>query len=140
MLIAKGYSASFKMEGGGTVRGAPGAALLHDPTGRTWPSCSGLVLPFRKTRQPLEDAEAAKYFGEGPLRGELVGLPPKALREWRRLGEVREVLYRRTGRHADSFFHPIAEGKRVMLYRRGRALRLELGGGCTWNWRGIVKP
>jgi hypothetical protein len=138
MLIAKGYSPSFEMVAGKIVRAPKGAALLHDPTGRAWPSCSGLVMTFTKGGGPIEDRDAEDYLGVGPLRGSLE-VPPKALREWKPLGEVEVVNYRRIGKHAAPYYHPI-EGGKALLYRRGRALRIELGSGCVWSWRGIVRP
>jgi hypothetical protein len=138
MLIAKGYSPSFKMVAGGTIRSPHGAALLHDPSGRIWPACSGLVISFQKGGGPLEDKTAKEYLGVGPLKGSAI-VPPRALNGWRLLGDIAVVNYRRIGKHAAGYFHPI-EGGRARLYRRGRALRMELGKGCVWNWRGIVTP
>ena len=138
MLIAKGYAPSFKLDTGKTVRAPRGAALLHDPTGRAWPSCSGLVLTFAKSGKETKDSAAEEYLGRAPKLGEAT-VPPKALSGWQRVGEVEVVNYRRIGNHAASYYHPI-EGGKAVLYRRGRALRIELGSGCVWNWRGIVTP
>jgi hypothetical protein len=138
MLIAKGYAPSFKMVEGGTIRGGRGAALLHDPTGRAWPSCSGFIIAFSKGGKETKDSAAEEYLGRAPKLGEAT-VPPKALSSWKRVGEVETVNYRRIGNHAASYYHPI-EGGRAVLYRRGHALRIELGSGCVWNWRGIVKP
>jgi hypothetical protein len=139
MLIAKGYSVSFKMIEGGTVRGGAGAALLHDPSGKTWPSCSGLVASFKKGLGPIKNNTAEEYLGMPALRGE-INLPPRRLSEWSYVGEIAVVNYRRIGKHASPFYHPI-EGGKAKLYRwRGRVLRMELGSGCVWNWRGIVTP
>ena len=142
MLIAKGYSPSFEMKEGGTIRASLGAALLHDPTGHAWPSCSGLVMPFARRRAPLERdvdiGDAEEYFGRKPLIGH-VTVPSKALTGWRSLGAIEVINYRRVGRHKASYYHPIEKGT-ATLYRKGRLLRVELGRGCEWTWRGIVKP
>lgn len=145
MLIAKGYAVRFILEHG-AVRPAAGHALLHDPSGHAWPRCSGLVAPFRKTREEVEDREARSYFGlfsDAPMKG-LLALPPRALSDWNYLGDVEEIEYtrRRPGglraSHQAPYFHEF-EG-RVRLYRRGNLFRIELGRGCSWNWRGIVRP
>ena len=138
MLIAKGYGVSFEMKQGPVVRAPAGAALLHDPTGKHWPSCSGLVMRFTKTNRPIHDDAAKEYLGIEPRAGSIT-TPPRRLSEWKRVGDVAVINYRRIGEHADSYYHPIERGAAV-LYRRPGALRVELGGGCVWNWRGIVKP
>jgi hypothetical protein len=144
VLIAKGYTVSFTLAAGGTVKAPAGYGLLHDPTGRSWAKCSGLVCSFRKDGDEIEDGEAKSYFGKDPLGGELA-LPPKSLSEWKKLGPVTEIRYTRKcpGRKCDNaaaYYHPFEQGKLPMLYRRGKMLRLELGSGCEWNYRGIVRP
>jgi hypothetical protein len=146
VLIAKGYRVRFVLFGNRSVRAPAGYALLHDPSGHAWPKCSGLCAPFTKTKETVDDREARSYFGffsDAPGLGKLV-LPPKDLGSWKRVGEVDEILYTRArpnrlrSSHQADYFHPF-EGKAV-LYRRGRLLRIELGRGCVWNWRGIVRP
>jgi hypothetical protein len=145
MLIAKGYGVRFVMEHG-SVRPARTHALLHDPSGRVWPKCSGLVSPFRKTGDEINDSTAKSYFGlfsDAPRRGILV-MPPRALSEWRFSGYVEEIEYSRfrpdglRSSHRDDYFHPFKGD--ALLYRRGGLFRIELGRGCLWNWRGIVRP
>jgi hypothetical protein len=143
MLICKGFSVSFVLASGKKVKAPGGYGLLHDPSGRDWAKCSGLVAPFQKGGGEIDDREAKDYFGHAPREGAL-SLPPRALSSWKKLGVVSEILYtrRRPGRlpadHQDQYFHPF-KGT-ATLYRRGRMLRLELGADCSWSWRGIVRP
>ena len=145
MLIAKGYRVIFKMTNGRTVRAPAGYAMLHDEDGRDWSRCSALIMPIRPSREPLSGASKARtYFGHTPVAAR-AELPPKSLSEWRKVGTIGEVLYSRrrprglpTSHQAD-YFHPIEKGT-ATLYRRGRWYRMELGSGCQWNWRGIIKP
>ena len=143
MLIAKGYAVSFILDSGHKFAAPRGAALLHDPSGKDWPACSGLVLPISRTSQEIDNRQADNYFGSQPMKGS-VSLPPRSLSEWKRLGMIDEILYSRRrprGLPADNkgdYFHPF-KGEAV-LYRRGRAYRMELSKSCTWTWRGIVRP
>ena len=133
------------------VRGRPvklpaRAALLHDESGRDWPSCSALVMPIHPSRgdEPVRDRAAQSYFNDQPM-GCSVELPPRSLSSWRALGEISEILYTRRRPHGlpgqlqDDFYHPIEKGK-ARLYRLGHVYRIELGPRCQWNWRGIVRP
>ena len=143
MLICKGFSVSFKLSSGKTVKAPGGYGLLHDPSGRDWAKCSGLVSPFSKGGSEIDDAKAKEYFGHPPREGAL-SLPPRSLSSWRKLGVATEILYtrRRPGKlpaeNRDKYFHPF-KGT-AMVYRLGRMLRVELGPGCEWTERGIVKP
>jgi hypothetical protein len=144
MLICKGFAVSFKLASGKTVKAPGGYGLLHDPGGKDWAKCSGLIAPFSKGGSEIDDAKAKDYFGHTARGGELK-LPPRSLGEWKKLGVVSEILYtrRRPGRlpadHQDRYYHPISNGT-ATLYRRGRMLRIELGPGCDWSYRGIVSP
>jgi hypothetical protein len=152
VLICKGFAASFLMYGGETIKAPASYGLLHDPTGRDFSKCSGLVAPFSplsRTRPSkgggeIDDGAARDYFGHPAREGEIV-LPPRALSAWKRVGVVAEIYYtrRRPGNlptiHKDHYYHPV-EGGRATLYRRGKLLRVELGGNCEWNVRGIVRP
>jgi len=143
MLIAKGYSVRFILDSGHKFSAPRGAALLHDPSGKDWPACSGLVLVIQRTGEEISDSKADDYFGSQPMKGR-VALPPKSLSDWKRLGMIDELEYSRRrprGLPADNkgdYFHPF-KGEAV-LYRRGRAYRMELAKSCVWNWRGIVRP
>jgi len=144
MLIAKGYRVNLKLENGRKVRAPASYGLLHDPSGRDWAKCSSLIAPFQKTGDEVSDGEAKSYFGSEPREGR-IALPPKSLGAWHRVGPVVEIEYtrRRPGRlpadHQADYYHPF-EGKHPMLYRIGKLLRLELGSGCSWNWRGLIRP
>jgi hypothetical protein len=145
VLICKGFAVSFIMKSGRKVSAPAGYGFLHDPSGSSWARGSGLVAPFQKRGDEISNSAARSYFGNDP-KGGAIALPPKSLGAWKRVGEVAEILYtrRRPAKlptaHADDYYHPISESARVTLYRRGRLLRVELGSGCVWNERGIVKP
>jgi hypothetical protein len=151
-LICKGTSARFKLVGGRWV--APRGALLHDPDGRTWPACSGLVMPFKRTgEEPSREYDQARhYLGKGYSikQGRIDAMPPRALDEWERIGEVVRVEYHRIGTKAPGdYFHPMGarqwfrlfmKSNLPVLYKRTGAYRLELGKGCHWSDRGFVVP
>jgi hypothetical protein len=161
MLIVKGFRVSFVLASGKTVRPPSSYALMNDEDGRDWPRCSGLVGPMRSGKTPISHSKAKAYFGYEPLAGSAV-IPSgdeRSLRNWKLLGDVKEVLYtrRRAGgapmQHEDDYYHPISKGiigrllemilqlpAGARLYRWGRWYRIELAAGCVWNWRGIVRP
>jgi hypothetical protein len=128
---------------GKVVRAPGGYGLLHDPSGRDWAKCSGLVIPFETGGDEIDDNAARQYLGYPAREGQVI-LPPKALSAWKRIGPALEIFYfrRRPGRlpsiHRDQYYHPFKGAATV--YRRGRIFRVELGPGCEWNVRGIVKP
>jgi hypothetical protein len=151
LLIAKGFAPAFTLATGGERRAPQGAALLHDESGDDWPYESGLVMRFNRAGKECDDALAEKYFGEGyALRCGAVRLPPRDLREWDPLGDVTRLEYVRRGfAHPGDYEHTFGRvgvmrwlfgAALPILYARGAALRLELGRGAEWNWRGIVSP
>jgi hypothetical protein len=145
MLVAKGFGVICRMTDGRTIRAPFRYALLHDESGHDWPSCSALVMPIqiRRDDEPVDDSAARSYFGTQPLGcdGET---PSRNLSRWRPVGQIDQIDYtrecpKRECRLEDDYWHPIERGE-ARLYRLGRMLRIELGGGCKWNWRGIVRP
>jgi hypothetical protein len=151
MLTAKGYRVSLRLLERGWIHAAPSAALLHDETGRTWPSCSGLITSFERGGSPLESVPPAvcRYFGcdEYVVRSGVLKVPPRSLGQWSLLGTAEEIHYTRRGEYAADYYHPFEERgalwwkvKLPTVYRLGSALRLELGPGCEWNWRGFITP
>jgi hypothetical protein len=135
---------------GGTIKAPASYAFLHDPAGKYWPSCSALIAPLdRRYDEEVSHGPGQQYFGHKPLAGETpdIGKLPsfKAISKWKYLGEIEEIYYTRMRPRGlpnyakDRYKHPIENG-RALLYRRGRMLRIELGSGCVWNWRGIIKP
>ena len=93
MIICKGFSVSFKLANGKTVKAPGGYGLLHDPSGRDWAKCSGLVCSFSKGGDEIDDAAARDYFGHTPREGTM-RLPPRSLSAWRKLGvAVGDPLY-----------------------------------------------
>lgn len=151
MLIAKGYSVAFLLESGAVVRPSRSYAILHDPSGIDWSSDSVLVANFTKGGDYIEDDEAEEYFGYEPCEGKIL-LPPRGIREWRKLGTVEKIDYTRTrperlpasyrGRYDHVFGEEgwIFKGAMPPLYKRGRLLRLEFPEGCELNWRGFCWP
>jgi hypothetical protein len=149
MLIAKGYDIELRLASEGhkpIVRPPKSYAMLHDPSGRDWPSCSVLITPFRKGRQDVEDALAEEYFGYEPKAGAVI-IPSRDLGNWKKWGEVAEIDYWRPGEHRGDWWHPFGEGwwifpggKLPLLYKQGRLLRMEFTEGCELSWRGFVYP
>jgi hypothetical protein len=151
MLIAKGYHVVFRKAGSTkTFKPAASYGLLHDPDGAAWPSCSGLVAPFRRSGKEIDDRLAKDYFNYDPRGGSIV-IPTKTLSKWKPLGEVDGILYTRpgdkeiAGKNNLQYVHDFSNGlifKKDFprLYRLGRLYRIELGSGCAWTWRGIITP
>jgi hypothetical protein len=146
VLIARGFSPSFVLKDGRTMRPPRGSAILQDETGDALQPNIVLVMPFTRTRRPLPDAppEVRRHFGRGHevLKGTVV-LPP-ITRGWRRLGEVREAYYTRRGEHAGHYEHTFGawrmfrgHGALPVLYQRSGALKLELAPGSSWDWAGV---
>lgn len=133
------------MKDGRTVRAPIRYALLHDESGRDWPGCSALVMPIQTHRddETVDDRAARSYFGTQPLGG-YGDTPSRNLSRWRYAGEIEQIDYtrecpKRECQLEDDYWHPIENGT-AHLYRLGRLLRIELGSGCKWNWRGIIRP
>ena len=160
MLIVKGLSPRFFLADGTERRGPQGASLLHDESSQSWPYSSGLVMRFDKRGEPCDDEYARRYYGgDYEIHCGTIELPPKSISAWHLVGEVERAEYTRPGliepgryehtfgEHEEpgildriaSFFHA-AEGQLPKLYEREHALRLELGPGAVWSWRGIVWP
>lgn len=151
MLIAKGFRCRFFLEGGSSRHGH---VLLHDEDGDAWPYSSGLIVPsFTRSGDPCDDAAAQKYYGEDyPLKCGGVDTPPVSLDDgWEPVGRVVKAHYDRRGyvepgpkSHEFSsyggLFRVLVGGGFPTLYRRGNVMRLELGRGAMWDWRGIVRP
>ena len=148
MLIAKGFHCRFFLTDppGGSRRGA---ILLHDEDGEAWPYSSGLVVPsFTRSGKPCDDEAARRYYGDDyALKQGRVELPPKDITRWRKIGQVETVWYTRRGdvepgpyEHEFQGAGLFGGGDLPMLHSIGPYLRLELGKGSKWNWRGIVKP
>ena len=156
MLLAAGTHVHFCLWGGSSRRGK---VLLHDESGSDWPASSGLVVPaFNKLGLELDDDQAQRYYGSDyVLKQGSIRLPDVDLTKWRRVARVKEAFYTRLGDLAStpdspkkrknhkfkpkkiSFFSS-KRGELPVLYARGRFLRIELGDGAVWNWRGIVSP
>lgn len=144
MIIARGYRAVFELEGGRTVRGGAGAEILQDETGREMPRQVCLVMPFRKTGQPIDKpaSHVRRHFGTGQAHLGKGELPPLE-RGWTEIGKVRQAWYTRRGEHAGRWHHAFGRAsmfggarKLPVLYRRGSALKLVLVEGY-WDWRGV---
>jgi hypothetical protein len=144
VIVARGYDVVIFV-GEQTLR--PRGEILHDESGREWPSDEALVMPFRKTGKPIERVPrtARKHFGEGykPLRG-VVDLPSRRTR-WQEIGIVDRIEYIRRGDYHDpeGHYHDFGERgafsfwgkKKPTLYKHGEVLRIA---GVTWTWVGAV--
>lgn len=158
MLIAKGNEVSFKLKSGSEIFASSTYSMLHDPSGQDWPSNSVLIAPFRRGKLEIEDSDAEDYFGASP-KGGSIELPPRSLKEWKPFGPVQRIDYTRRRplglptefkgdyRHefdgtegAFGFLFHVFEAPEVLLYKRGRLLRLELPFGAELNSRGYVFP
>ena len=151
-LIAKGYEVQFKMSDGSLVKPPKSYAMLHDPSGIYWPSCSVLVASFERDGAEIEDSPAKEYFGYDPVGG-TIRPPSKNLKNWRFVGDVAEIDYTRTrpgslpSENKGEYFHPFGEGswlfpggKLPSLYKLGRLVRLEFKDGCRLSWKGFEWP
>lgn len=156
MIVVKGTRVAFDMKG---RRHGPEPdivchatyGLMRDPDGRAWPRCSALVGPFRRGGPEVESAYARRWMGRRVVtRKGAVTLPPRALSAWKVLGEVEVLYYLRPGsshpgmyKHAfnKDLLHKLVFGKtKVLLRRRGRFYRIEMGDRCTIDDRGFVAP
>jgi hypothetical protein len=156
-LICKGTEVLIELVDGSDVLGE---ALLHDPTGKWWPSRSCLIGSFDKlptVAKPKEaPKEAAQYLGRSyVIRAGSVTLPPRAIGLWDKIGQVEAIYYRRQGIKARGRFrHRFnrrgllarllsalikGEGK-LTLYQYGRWYRLELPRTAILDDRGFVWP
>jgi hypothetical protein len=157
MLIDRGDEVGFVLEDGRTIDAPKRAGMLHDETGKSWAKCSLLVMSYRRSTRPATDAEfksdAKDYFGRHyEACVSTIDTPPRALSEWKYVGDVKKLFYWRPGRHQGTYKHEINKprgltrllfvfrGKmRAKLYARGRTYRLELD-KCHIDSRGIVRP
>ena len=153
MLLDKGSSVLCEMVDGSDRRLSGG--MLHDPSGKHWPKKSVLIASYRKGNREATDAEMRgapdDYLGKSYVGriGE-VTLPPKALSKWQRVGDVDRIYYtrrghKRPGRYQHKFnkmsLTVLFKGKgKAVLYRCGRAYRLELPRGAIVDSRGFVYP
>ena len=138
MLIAKGSHVVLKLDGGKVVR--PSGMLLHDESGRDFPSKRCLIATISKTNKTLRKT---KWFGPTyvPLEGSvnIPGSRGELLKKdsWDDLGEISKIEYDRVGEHEASYTHSFASPKPLLL-RRGRVYCMLLRGGAKMNWRGFV--
>jgi hypothetical protein len=150
MLIAKGYDVGFVLERNRSIVTAPRSyAMLHDPSGSSWPKSSVLVAPFSKNSAApsIKNTLAKQYFRYEPRGGEIT-LPDRDIRSWKEIGPIKEIDYWRPGDDRElkgDWWHPFGEAGFLfkshlpILFRQGRLMRLELG-RSTLNWRGFVYP
>src|SRR4029077_14696518 len=85
------------------------------------------------------DEERAWATDPSMVRMGVVETPNRTLDVWKFVGRVNRIDYTRHGAHADKYTHEFKE-PHPRLYRRGRVLRLELGRGAVFNWKGFVFP
>jgi hypothetical protein len=146
-LIAKGRGVTFELSNGREIHCS--GAMMHDPSGRWWPSRSVLIGPARLRESKVEiEGDAKAYFGRSGGHLGRVNTPPKPLKDWDYLGEVADIFYTRSGRRSGFYRHQFNAGlmsilrghKKVRLYRRGKFCRLELPRGARLDDRGFVAP
>jgi hypothetical protein len=159
MLVCLGYDVTLEMAEGPPLRAPRSAALLFDPSGIDWPFCSVLIRPFARDAEPAQiDGFTRDWYGaKYELRQGSIDLPPRALGQWREVGDSTRILYTRGSRDkraaklAGDYEHPFGKRglfdvftfsrtKLPVLYRRGGDLRLELGHRCAVTGRGFERP
>lgn len=81
-----------------------------------------------------------------------VTFPSRTIGGWSCIGRARGIDYSRYGEYDDDYEHEfkahaslvdwILGRKKTLptLYRKGRVMRIELGRGSVFNWRGFVTP
>lgn len=155
-LLCMGREIEFDLKSGETIIAPVRAGMLFDATGAAWPKCSLLVKRFESGT--ARSKEGKDYFGrkadvyEGDIE-----LPPRALSQWKRRGELEAIFYERAGTKLPGFFRHRFNKPRglykvifwikgraaktpAVLYSRGRDYRVELPDGCIVDDRGIVLP
>lgn len=156
MLIVKGSRVSFDLVDGRKLDAPSESGMMHDPTGTSWPKCSVLVAPFAKGTRVASSKESESYFGSDYQSHQgSVDLPERSLKGWEKVGDLKEVWYRRQGGRflkpngrPDDFRHAFHKGlaalfgkkKSAVLYRKGPLFRIEMRRGCVLNFRGFVSP
>jgi hypothetical protein len=139
MLIAKGSHVRLHLEGGRSI--SPSGMLLHDESGRDFPSKRCLITAISKTKTPLRKN---KWFGPTytPLLGGLSipGTRAELLKKdsWDDVGEISKIEYDRVGEHEAGYKHSFVAPKPLLL-RRGRVYCIVLRGATKMNWRGFVE-
>jgi hypothetical protein len=147
MLIAKCSRVAFVLVGGKRVAAPRGTTLLHDPSGRHWPSQSCLIATFDRSGGRLEDPtdeEVAWASNPDDVRVGAIDTPPKSLSQWETIGRVETIEYTRRGVYADDYEHNfeprgwLLEKPLPTLRRHDGCMRLDLGRGRQFNWRGFI--
>lgn len=138
-LIVKGDHVIFRMADGSSKRLSPSYGIIHDPDGAILPKCSVFIGPCRRTSQAIEHSSKSKaYFGKKYVaRKAVIAKIPQS--GWQEIGEVKEILYERRGKHAGRYYHPFKSFSPTLL-KSGRFYRLELRNGCLLDDRGFVFP
>ena len=155
--ICMGRQVEIDLIGGKTIVAPKRAGMLYDSSGDEWPNCSLLIAAFSQGRHRDSSSGGKDYFGK---KAEVFAgdckTPPVSLASWRKVGEVEAVFYSRAGTKAPGDFEhqfhkprglwrlifpfKSASKKPVILYKLGKALRLELPEGCMVDDRGIILP
>lgn len=152
-----GRDVSFEMQNGREISARRKRdGMLYDDSGKHWPDCSLLVARFDQGEDEIEDDKAREFYGKdfAIYRGGMVP-PPRALKDWRNLGEVKMIFYERAGKYEGPFKHEFnkprgmwrliwpftrAGGGPALLYTRKGCYRVDFPEGCLIDSRGIVMP
>jgi hypothetical protein len=161
VLIDKAEKVAFDLVDGRKIDAPFRAGMLHDPDGKVWPACSLLVMSYRRgTKAATKEqfnGDPKNYFGRHyEASVSMISLPPKAISEWKFVGDVKRVLYVRVGTKAPGGYHHdinkprglmrivfLFKGKgEALLFRRGRTYRLDLQpcSKAMIDDRGLVWP
>jgi hypothetical protein len=161
MLIDKAEDVAFDLVDGRKIAAPRRAGMMHDPDGKSWPACSLLVMSYRRGTKPATDEQFSgaprNYFGRDyDASVSMISLPPKAIGDWKFVGDVKRVLYFRVGTKAPGGYHHdinkphglyrivfLFKGKgEAFLYRRNRTYRLDLQpcSKAMIDDRGLVWP
>jgi hypothetical protein len=154
-----GDDVGFVLKNGREIDAPKRALMVYDNEGDNWPKCSVLVasLKLRDTRQATKDeynGAPKDWLGRKyDAHVSTVTLPPRALGEWKHVGELRRVYYFRFGtKYPGPYKHDINKPRglykllwlfrgemQANLYRIGRMYRMELD-QCVIDSRGVVRP
>lgn len=100
-----------------------------------------IVRPFRVNGPEQHDPDvlplAKEYYGDHPLSLVSIEIP---LNGWKKECEVKEIRYRRVGKHEGLYRHPYSTPQPLYICKKHSAWKVASPDGCEANWRGFVSP